>query len=67
MSDREEGTYGRWHEPCFACEGDRKEGLASRVVSCERGRVLVFSNETCGGAEGAPISLPNPKAPLISC
>lgn len=50
MSDREEGTYGRWHELCFACEEDMKEGVASRVVSCERGWVLVFSNETCGGA-----------------
>lgn len=37
MSDREEGTYGRWHELCFAWEVDIKEGVVSHVVSCERG------------------------------
>lgn len=51
-------------------KGDMKEGVVSRVVGVGGGldvwEVLVFSNETCGGAECAPISLLNPKAALIS-
>lgn len=57
-------------------KGGMKEGVVSRVVSWGGGglwggvlrvwEVLVFSNETCGRVECAPISLLNPKAALIS-
>lgn len=64
--DQEEGTYGKWHGLCFACAGDMKDGVVSRVVSCERGGCCFFFFSR-GGAECAPISLASLKAPLIFC
>lgn len=47
----------------FVCEGGNKKGAVSRVGVVSGGRVLVFSYETCGGAECSPVSLPSPKQP----